>query len=79
MPELTFLNSINQALHQEMESDEHVFLIGEDIAEFGGAFKATDGLLKAFGPRRVVDTPMCEYAFTGLGASVRCSAHIKNT
>lgn len=66
MPELTFLEALNQALHQEMEADERVFVIGEDVGEFGGAFKVTEGLYQEFGRRRVVDTPMCEYAFTGL-------------
>ena len=66
MPELTFLDAINQALLQEMQADERVFVIGEDVAAFGGAFKATAGLFERFGRRRVLDTPMCEIAFTGL-------------
>jgi len=66
MPELTFLEALNQALHQEMEADESVFIIGQDVGKFGGAFKVTEGLYQEFGRRRVVDTPMCEYAFTGL-------------
>ena len=66
MPALNYLESINQALHQEMEQDESVFVLGEDVGEFGGAFKATAGLWKKFGRRRVVDTPMCEWAFIGL-------------
>jgi 2-oxoisovalerate dehydrogenase E1 component beta subunit len=72
MPTLTYLEAINQALHQEMEADERVFIIGEDVGEFGGAFQATAGLYQKFGRRRVVDTPMCEYAFIGLasGAAV---------
>lgn len=66
MPEMTFVQSINQALRQEMRTDETVFVIGEDVGEFGGAFKATVGLFKEFGRRRVIDAPMCEYSFTGL-------------
>ena len=66
MPELSYLESINQALHQEMERDENVFVLGEDVGEFGGAFKATAGLYEKFGRRRVLDTPMCEWAFIGL-------------
>ena len=66
MPELSYLESINQALHQEMERDENVFILGEDVGEFGGAFKATAGLYDKFGGRRVLDTPMCEWAFIGL-------------
>ena len=66
MPELSYLESINQALHQEMERDEDVFVLGEDVGEFGGAFKATAGLYDKFGRRRVLDTPMSEWAFIGL-------------
>lgn len=66
MPELTYLEAINQALHQEMEADERVFVIGEDVGVFGGAFKATAGLFEKFGRRRVVDSPMSEWAFIGL-------------
>jgi 2-oxoisovalerate dehydrogenase E1 component beta subunit len=66
MPVLTYLQAINQALHQEMEADERVFVIGEDVGAFGGAFKATEGLFARFGRRRVIDSPMCEWAFIGL-------------
>ena len=66
MPVLNYLESINQALHQEMERDESVFVLGEDVGELGGAFKATAGLWERFGKRRGVDTPMCEWAFIGL-------------
>jgi 2-oxoisovalerate dehydrogenase E1 component beta subunit len=66
MPQLTFLGAVNQALHQEMEADERVFCLGEDIGAFGGAFKATAGLFERFGRRRVIDTPMCEWAFVGM-------------
>lgn len=66
MPEITFLGAINQALHQEMAADERVFVIGEDIGILGGAFKATAGLLENFGRRRVIDSPMCEWALVGM-------------
>ena len=66
MPEITFLEAINQALQQEMRADETVFILGQDIGILGGAFKATEGLFDEFGRERVIDTPMCEYAFTGL-------------
>ncbi|HCU79818.1 MAG: alpha-ketoacid dehydrogenase subunit beta [Chloroflexi bacterium] len=66
MPEITFLQAINQALHQEMEADNTVFMLGQDIGILGGAFKATEGLFDKFGRERVIDTPMCEYAFSGL-------------
>ena len=47
--EVTYVKAINQALHEEMQRDENVYVMGEDVAELGGAFKVTDGLLKAFG------------------------------
>ena len=66
MPEITFLQAINQALHQEMMADDTVFILGQDIGVLGGAFQATAGLFDEFGRKRVIDTPMCEYASSGL-------------
>lgn len=64
----TYLDAISEALMSEMETDPNVFIIGEDVGQFGGAFKVTKGFLDKFGPRRVVDTPMAEAGFTGLAA-----------
>ena len=64
----TYLDAISEALMSEMEADPNVFIIGEDVGQFGGAFKVTKGFLDKFGPRRVVDTPMAEAGFTGLAA-----------
>lgn len=57
---ITLIEAINQALHEEMERDERIFLIGEDIAGYGGVFKATKGLYERFGPMRVIDSPISE-------------------
>jgi 2-oxoisovalerate dehydrogenase E1 component beta subunit len=65
--EVTYLTAINQALHEEMRRDENVFVMGEDVGELGGAFKATDGLLDAFGEDRVIDTPISETLIVGAG------------
>lgn len=65
--ELTYREAINQALAEEMERDDSVFLLGEEVAEYDGAYKVTKGLLDKFGERRVVDTPISELGFTGLG------------
>src|SRR6516225_4639399 len=65
--EVTYLTAINQALHEEMRRDENVFVMGEDVAELGGAFKVTDGLLAAFGEDRVIDTPISEALIVGAG------------
>ena len=66
--EVTYLDAVGQGLMAEMEADDSVFLIGEDVGQFGGAFKVTKGFLEKFGERRVVDTPIAESGFTGLAA-----------
>jgi pyruvate/2-oxoglutarate/acetoin dehydrogenase E1 component len=72
MPQLTYLQAISEALREEMRSDERVFVMGEDIATYGGAFKVTEGLEAEFGSDRVRDTPMAEAAIIGaaIGAAV---------
>jgi pyruvate/2-oxoglutarate/acetoin dehydrogenase E1 component len=65
---VTMLEAIREALWEELERDPDVFLIGEDIGAYGGAFKVTDGFLDAFGENRVVDTPISEAGFTGAAA-----------
>lgn len=65
---VTFLEAISEALFEEMERDERVFLMGEDIGVYGGAFKVTRGFLDHFGDRRVIDTPIAEGGFTGAAA-----------
>lgn len=64
-PESTLIDAINSALAQEMERDGNVFIMGEDVGRFGGAFKATAGLFEKFGPERVIDTPIAEMAMIG--------------
>jgi 2-oxoisovalerate dehydrogenase E1 component beta subunit len=66
--EVTYLEAIRQALFEEMERDENVFCLGEDIGAYGGAFKATEGLMARFGERRVIDTPISEAAIVGAAA-----------
>jgi pyruvate/2-oxoglutarate/acetoin dehydrogenase E1 component len=63
---LTYREALNQALREEMRRDDNVFLIGEDVAYYQGAFKVSKGFLEEFGARRVVDTPITELGFTGL-------------
>ena len=67
MAEMTYLEAIRQGLWEEMERDESVFVMGEDIAVHGGAFKVTKGFLERFGERRVIDTPLSEAAIVGAG------------
>jgi len=70
--EITYLEAINEALREAMEREKKVFLMGEDIGAYGGAFKVTSGLLQKFGPERVMDTPISEAAIAGaaVGASL---------
>lgn len=65
--EVLYREALNQAMMEEMERDETVFLMGEEVAEYQGAYKVTQGLLEKFGPRRVIDTPISENSFAGLG------------
>ena len=66
MSVMTYREALNLALREEMRRDPRVFLIGEEIGVYDGAYKVTQGLLKEFGERRVVDTPICESGFTGV-------------
>jgi len=70
--EMTYLQAISDGLREELRADERVFLMGEDIAVLGGAFKVTDGLAAEFGRERVIDTPLAESAIVGtaIGAAV---------
>jgi 2-oxoisovalerate dehydrogenase E1 component beta subunit len=68
MAETTYLEAIRQALDEEMERDGNVFVLGEDIGAYGGAFKVTDGLLAKYGEGRVIDTPISEAGIVGAAA-----------
>ena len=72
MATMTYLQAISDAMRQEMRHDERVFVMGEDIGVFGGAFKVTDGFIDEFGPDRVMDTPLAESGIIGtaIGAAV---------
>src|SRR5439155_11155082 len=67
MREITFGQAIREALAEEMRRDSRVFIIGEDVAEAGTAFKVLTGLVEEFGPARVIDSPISEAGITGLG------------
>lgn len=66
MHETTFLGAIREAIAEEMRRDPAVFVLGEDVGTYGGAFKVTEGILAEFGPERVIDTPICESAIVGV-------------
>jgi pyruvate dehydrogenase E1 component beta subunit len=67
MPRLTYRDALNQALREEMARDDSVFLMGEEVGVYQGAYKVSRGLLDDFGPMRVVDTPITELGFAGVG------------
>jgi pyruvate dehydrogenase E1 component beta subunit len=67
MVKLTLREALRDAMAEEMRRDDRVFVIGEEVAEYQGAYKVTQGLLEEFGPGRVIDTPITEYGFAGIG------------
>ncbi|MDO8358965.1 MAG: pyruvate dehydrogenase complex E1 component subunit beta [Devosia sp.] len=67
MVEMTVRQALNEAMAEEMRRDKNVFIMGEEVAEYQGAYKITQGLLQEFGPQRVVDTPITEHGFAGIG------------
>ena len=64
---MTVRDSINSAMSDEIERDERVFLIGEEVAQYNGAYKVSKGMWDRYGDKRVVDTPITEAGFTGIG------------
>lgn len=67
MAEMTFREALRQAMDEEMARDENVILMGEEVAEYNGAYKVSQGLLDKYGPERIMDTPISEEGFTGVG------------
>ena len=64
--ELTVRDALNMAMSEEMVRDDKVYLLGEEVAQYNGAYKVSRGLLEKFGPTRVIDTPITEMGFTGI-------------
>lgn len=73
MPELSFRQAITHGLQEAIEADERVFIMGEDIGEYGGAYSVTKGFLEKYGPKRIKDTPISEATFIGAGIGAACS------
>jgi pyruvate dehydrogenase E1 component beta subunit len=67
MPQITYREAVRHALAEEMQRDENVVILGEEVGQFNGAYKVTEGLLAKFGAKRVVDTPISEAGFIGMG------------
>lgn len=71
--EYTVRDALNEALAEELEANEKVFILGEEVAQYNGAYKVTKGLLDRFGEKRVIDTPITESGFTGLAVGAALS------
>ena len=67
MREIQFREAVAEAMSEEMRLDEKIYLMGEEVAEYNGAYKASKGMLDEFGPKRVIDTPISELGFSGIG------------
>lgn len=67
MPEITYREAVSRALREGLTEDENMFIIGEDIGAYGGAYAVTKGFLEEFGPRRIIESPISEAGFVGLG------------
>lgn len=67
MREIQFREALREAMSEEMRKDEKIYLMGEEVAEYNGAYKVSQGMLDEFGPKRVIDTPISELGFTGIG------------
>ena len=70
---LTYREALNQAMREEMRRDETIVLMGEEVGFYNGAYKVSKGMLDEFGPMRVLDTPITELGFTGLGVGAAMS------
>src|SRR6202046_3493084 len=67
MRQIAFREALREAMSEEMRRDDRVFLMGEEVAEYNGAYKVSQGMLDEFGPKRVIDTPISELGFTAVG------------
>ncbi len=68
-------DALREAMVEEMRRDENVFLMGEEVAEYDGAYKVSKGMLEEFGARRVIDTPIAELGFAGIGVGAAMNGH----
>src|SRR6201985_1962470 len=69
MRQIAFREALREAMNEEMRRDERVFLMGEEVAQYNGAYKVSQGMLDEFGPRRVIDTPIAESGFTAIAVA----------
>src|SRR6187549_2342604 len=67
MRQIQFREALREAMNEEMRRDKRVFLMGEEVAEYNGAYKVSQGMLEEFGAQRIIDTPIAELGFAGIG------------
>ena len=67
MRQIRFREALREAMSEEMRRDERIFLMGEEVAQYEGAYKVSQGMLQEFGPKRIIDTPISELGFAGIG------------
>src|SRR3954453_11142536 len=67
MRQIAFREALREAMQEEMRRDERVFLMGEEVAQYNGAYKVSQGMLDEFGPKRIIDTPIAELGFAAIG------------
>ena len=67
MAVISYREALNQAMREEMERDERVFVMGEEVGHYNGAYKVTQGMLQRFSERRIIDAPIAEMGFAGIG------------
>src|SRR5690348_7214608 len=67
MRQIAFRQALREAMQEEMRRDERIFLMGEEVGEYNGAYKVSQGMMEEFGERRVIDTPISELGFAGIG------------
>ena len=71
MREIQFREALREAMNEEMRNNDRIFLIGEEVAEYNGAYKVSQGMLAEFGAKRVIDTPIAELGFAGIAVAAR--------
>ncbi len=74
MRQIPFREALREAMSEEMRRDDRVLLMGEEVAEYNGAYKVSQGMLAEFGPKRIIDTPISELGFTGVAVGAAQSA-----
>ena len=79
MATVTVREALRDAMAEEMRRDSRVFVMGEEVAQYQGAYKVTQGLLDEFGPKRVIDTPITEYGFAGIGAGAAMAGCVRSS